>query len=466
MIPKPTAKLAAFTESPLHPAGRRAFVSQAIASALLGPRLLLAPGIWSASVAFGETATPAQAPTSIISQALAANVLKSVGGVVGDQLEAFAVGDALAAIGLGGQDDVAAKLDQISAQLEALQTSVNALSTSMNEQLTAAKYDTVVLTVQDMVVANKLMMGDYEAMAKAKTVAELKGKQADFRDRLQNYDLEGHMEKWDSSLRGLLGTNGLIVSWNKAVYASNHFFGPAASASIRSHWHHFDTEQSRTVMFFVEKLNDQDKKSKVPVVLERWRQNRRKQIALLRGMSPGSDDFAYFDPQTRQVAHEVLPVKFLPDDVGVNVNTGIVYGLKIIPEFYRTDTGGEFDSKAAALLRSLHYEPDWSLCGEDDFNSLFALIGGSSSPGRFYSIMKDKGFRWPPPPTHWPPGNTHVWTTTSRQSGSYKVYKDDRLMIIEGEPARWSAHSDELAMLVVRRSLRPNESANYYYAGA
>ena len=113
-------------------------------------------------------------------------------------------------------------------------------------------------------------------------------------DKLIDATFLSGMQTWKGALVGYDSTtnSGLLRGWNRAVFLSpTKVFNLSDASAIQQQWDYFDAHQAMTVNFIMKWLNLNDQLSvqgrqhQARALLDEWYNNRKAQLALLRGNS-------------------------------------------------------------------------------------------------------------------------------------------------------------------------------------
>lgn len=152
----------------------------------------------------------------------------------------------------------------------------------------------------------------------------------------------GGMQKWSSSIIGTPTTdNGLLIKWGKIINAqSAEFFDENASKQIQDQWDYLDTEQARSLRFIVDYKNTHsDLYSRAETLndIKTWKDNRKTQMALLRG-TRRAVDLSYSD--IAGVATEVkTSLLNLPENTAIDKKKMVMWIKTRLRTLYEDNLG-------------------------------------------------------------------------------------------------------------------------------
>lgn len=458
---------------------RRTLLGAVLPAALLGFGGLAVPA------AFGQSSggSAAASVTSSIAADLAGSAARSIaGGVVGG-LANIALGQVLSAAGIDSNTAINAKLDEILDRLTALQSSVDSLAQKMTAQNSKLSYDLIFGRVAPLITQNEVLWGWYKRIANATSQDMFDEAKRQFRRKLHDYDLEANAKAWNTALQGSFNSTGLIAAWSQAIFATHPLFGANAAAILQDSWNRFDAEQSRTMMFLVEKMNDSKAQLFVPEFLDTWRQNRRQQLALLRGMkSPVDTPFSYISGTgTNAVAvAETVPLLTLPVNTAIDTRLSLMWYTTVFPAIALGIGASAFDDAVQRKVAGIANQicggspcDGWTLRTVEEYFSLFRLVNASTDPTIFLAALTSRDaperFVFPIPQARGYANRNLLWTDQiagDRAGGEILTRMGrptSRFTLNDNEESDYAHSQDDMAMLLVARKLRPGEEQNYWY---
>lgn len=211
----------------------------------------------------------------------------------------------------------AAKLAQISDQISALSVKLQNVQSSLLAAIDQSSYTTLLgQRVQELVDINDYIDQELRAIATSQTPT------LDRRDRLNKYVFEklvqGGMQSWHSTLYGTVSQeNTLLVLWSKIVQKlKTDVYDSSQADAVQAQWDYFDAQQARSLAYVVDYMRGNASYSVADDILptiQRWRNNRKLQLSLLKGNSRGVDIFYY--PGENDVAQEYTVLNYaLPNN--------------------------------------------------------------------------------------------------------------------------------------------------------
>lgn len=211
----------------------------------------------------------------------------------------------------------AAKLAQISDQISALSVKLQNVQSSLLAAIDKSAYTTLLgQRAQELVDINDYIDQEIRAIATSQAPT------SDRRDRLNKYVFEklvqGGMQSWHSTLYGTVSQeNTLLVLWSRIVQKlKTDVYDSSQAAAVQAQWDYFDAQQARSLAYVVDYMRGNASYSVAGDILptiQRWRNNRKLQLSLLKGNSRSVDIFYY--PSENDVAQEYTVLNYaLPNN--------------------------------------------------------------------------------------------------------------------------------------------------------
>jgi len=453
------------------------------AGVLLGPLIVK-------SVLFGPRLFAQEAEATATS-ALTSSLMSGAASSLAGDLASYAVGQLIASTGVTGQDQTVSLLESIIAKLDQLQKEIEELDRDLGIEISQTKYDTIAQPANVLMAQNYSLMERYRKLAKARSAPDRDDAREEFRKGLAKVDLEASMNLWHRTLHGSNGSTGLIEAWSQLVFSKTKLFGLKSSKVIQKNWEHFDAEQSRTLMFLVEHLNDNPKTRRdIPAQVATWQANRALQLKKLRGMV-SSIDTAYGLDSNLAPKRIDTNLKTLPQGVAITTANSLMWCLKIGRVNPRRDWPADFhgDILRDRLLPNVSGCPgagqddcppklkpfgEWWVRNPAEVKALLDAI--QATPEHYLAKMQAAGFVFPPLDPEWRPGDMNLWLVPCVFDSYVSVSSDreNRLdhkpyyrgILSENRGFDCSNHAGDHAMLLFARDLAQNEENNYWYRPA
>ncbi len=459
---------------------RREFTSK-----LLVQFPFLAAALSYAPHGLAQAGAVAEGVTSTIARDVASGIAKDIAG----QAVNAALGSLLSSAGINTGDESA--LQAILAKLDQIEQSIIQLDQDMKTEFTKARWDTLNDSAQKLIHKNKAMMDEYRVIVDRRNDQDSRdAAQRKLRGMLGSYHLELRVQEWNDLL---CGGAGLIAVCGNLIYEQNTILGWKTSKAVQKSWHYFDAHQSRTWMFYCESLRAEGYGAKV--VHEKmavWRENRLKQLSLLRGMpyfetglDHGTDHPFFFVDENGAVKseNETPLVKCLPRGVLIDSHNQLMWYSNLTMCKPRRDTMEDLDNEIRAWAQEIERLPPWDIGPDkeywvpsvDQFVKLITACGGHIDPDRFYVQMKNAQFSFSfDNLDNWGPNEMYIWTSEFRHvdisqpptSATFcggSCGRDQRVIMAEGGNAHPASEAGDKGLLILVRRISDAEARNYWY---